>query len=238
MTTRPLAALTFLFSAVAALHATDAPPAKNGRLLFHDDFNGTKVGANWNTNDGKKDGVGVQSRLADGALVMQTAPQADHGAVINTDVAFRDAALEVRFQLMAAGTDAFNFVINDKACKTVHAGHIARATVRPAKITLQDDKTGQMNLEVQARIAKEGRTPDLVKLLAAAQKPIDQKITPGVWHVLRVEIRGDEMRAFYDGKFIGSLRSPGFAHATKSNFGFTTGKTEMRFNEVNVWALE
>ncbi|MDP3070353.1 MAG: hypothetical protein Q8N18_08700 [Opitutaceae bacterium] len=46
------------------------------------------------------------------------------------------------------------------------------------------------------------------------------------------------MRAFYDGRFLGSVRSPGLAHPTKSNFGFTTGKTAMRFDEVNAWTLE
>ena len=167
---------------------------------------------------------------------MKTSPKSDHGAVIATKVSYRDAALELRFR--QEGTDGFKFVFDDDACKTVHAGHIARVNIMPTKITLQDDKTGTMNLAVRERIAKEGRTPEIAKLLAATSVAFPATVKSGDWHVLRVEIRGDEMRVALDGQPIGSLRSEGFAHATKSVVALNTGKTEVRFDHLKVWSLE
>ena len=45
---------------------------------------------------------------------------------------------------------------------------------------------------------------------------------------------GDEMRVALDGKPVASLKSPGFAHPTKSGFGFTVSDKEVHFDNLSI----
>ena len=66
---------------------------------------------------------------------------------LHAQLDFRDAAIDFSFKY--DGGERFNFVIDDKKCEEVHAGHICRVSFRKERFTIQDDRTGVMNLEVR-----------------------------------------------------------------------------------------
>ena len=216
---------------VAAVRADSVPQlAAPTDVVFRDDFSRADPGPAWKTNDAAKKAPG-QSRIVDGALATRMAPHSDHGATITTAVEFTDAIITCRFRLL--GEKGFNLPINDPAEKTVHAGHICRVRVAPGRVQLQDDKTGQMNLEVQ-KLRNDPATADQAAArMAGTSAVFNAPVERGKWHVLRVELVADEMLVQLDGKVVGYLKSPGFAHPTKRNFGFTVADpTGVTFDDV------
>ena len=64
------------------------------------------------------------------------------------------------------------------------------------------------------------------------------RLKPEQWHNLRVRIKGDVMKAFFDGELATSLKSPGFDHPTKSKFGFTVRGATIDFDNLKVTSVE
>ena len=154
----------------------------------------------------------------------------DHGATIRTDLEFSDVVLEFDAKFM--GASGFNFVIDDKnATDVTHAGHVARLTVRPSYVQISDDITGKYKLEHRAmppaerEAASEGTT-----VTYRPNSPLDD----GEWHNYRLQIIGDNARLYHNGEAVAWLSSPGFAHPTKTNFGFTVNGGDMHFDNVRV----
>jgi hypothetical protein len=204
-------------------------------LLFSDDFNArTELGDNYHTA-----AAGPRAWLiADGVLVASQT-QDDHGTVLRMDMPFLDFDCEMDFRFN--GGTRFNFVIDDKNEKSVHAGHICRVSTTPTKMTVSDDKTGKMNLAVQAlRNAKElpaDKAKAIKELLAKCEKDGAVKLEKGKWYRLGVRINGDLMEASLDGKLIASLRSPGIAHLTKTQFGMTVTGASIDFDNLKVYKV-
>jgi hypothetical protein len=199
-------------------------------VLFRDDFSRAELGAAWKTNDAAKKAPG-QSRIVDGALVTTMAAHSDHGATVNTPVQFADAVITCRFRLL--DNKGFNLPLNDASEKSVHAGHICRLRIAPGRVQLQDDKTGQMNLEVQELRKDPAKAKEVAARMAGTSVSFNAPIEVGRWHALRLELVGDEMLVQVDGKNVGYLKSPGFAHPTKRSFGFTVASAPgVAFDDV------
>ena len=213
------------FFILLAFSLSGAEP-KAGVLLFMDDFERKEMGKQWRLRIGSY-------AIREGRLVGTEKPEDGHGAVIQTPLAFQDAIIEFSFRIVDGR--AFNFVVNDKACKTVHAGHICRVAVSMKGFRLGDDKEGVMRNDIFAMRRDPARKKDADALLVGRSQNIPFKLKANQWYRLRVTMIGEEMRLTVDGKELGSLRSPGIGHPTKSDFGFTVKGKQVEFDKVRVW---
>ncbi|MBL63110.1 MAG: hypothetical protein CMI30_06820 [Opitutae bacterium] len=199
---------------------------KAGALLLKDDFERKEMGKQWRLRIGS-------FVIQDGVLVGTQKPEDGHGAVVQAPVAFQDAIIEFSFRIVDGRS--FNFVVNDKTCKTVHAGHICRVAVSMKGFRLGDDKEGVMRNDIFAMRRDPKRKKEANALLVGRSRTIPFKLKANQWYRLRVTMIGEEMRLTVDGKELGLLRSPGIAHPTKSDFGFTVKGKQVEFDEVRVW---
>lgn len=220
----------------------DRPPTGHGsisqswKFTFRDDYESRdEIGKDYTTARGHDDSWSVK----DGVLVGKQTKD-DHGAVIRTELDFDD--VDIQFDFRFAGGKSFNFVIDDANDKSVHAGHICRASVAPKYLMISDDKTGAMNLEVRRQRQDKDLSPEattaLRELLDQTRSSAKVSINPNHWHRLRIRIRDDVMKAFLDDALITSLKSPGFAHPTKTKFGFTVNGQSIEFDNLQVRQLE
>ena len=86
---------------------------------------------------------------------------------------FKD--IDIEFDFRFNGGTRFNFVLDDQNEKSVHSGHICRVSISPKMVSVSDDKTGSMNLEVRTQrqdkdLSDEGKAA-LEATLAATQRP-------------------------------------------------------------------
>lgn len=206
--------------------------ADDRKVIFADDFeNRSELGAQYSA----KSEWSESFKVTDGKLVIsQLNP--GHGAVLRKDITFKDLDLEFDFRFN--GGKSFNVVINDQQEKSVWSGHVSRVSITPKKLTIGDDKTGSMNLEVRKqRLDKNlpaDKKKELEALLAKTQTAVDVDLKPGEWHRVRVCIQGDTMEAWVAGKKVAMLRSPGFAHPTKTSFGFTVNGTSIEYDNIKM----
>lgn len=220
-----LSACALLLPAAPAAQADRAAPD------FTDTFEDrAELGEAWAAHGAMAESWTVQ----DGVLIGdQTTP--DHGAVINKPLVFRD--LDLSFDFMFDGATRFNLVIDDENEKSVHAGHICRISISPKRLTLGDDKTGKMNKKIRELQKQGDKAParerrKLKKHLASREVSAPLKLEQGRWYRLRARIIGDRFEAFLDGEPVAALRSPGFAHRTKTDFGFTITGSVMRYDNI------
>jgi len=157
-------------------------------------------------------------------------PDADHGAVIRAQFGFRN--VEIDFDVKFDGGERFNFVIDDKNCKEVHAGHICRVSITRKKMTVQDDRTGAMNLELRELRKQPELAGQIETFLESTKSSGDFEFVDGKWYHLRVVIDEDRMSVLVDGTLIAKLTSPGIAHPTKTQFGFTVTGRDILFDNV------
>ncbi|MEM9645656.1 MAG: family 16 glycoside hydrolase [Planctomycetota bacterium] len=218
----------------AALDPDNVSSADRGPI-FKDDFEGRD-----SLGDGYVVGPGMDSawRVVDGVLLGKQVRD-DHGSVMRKQLDFQDIVIEFKFRF--SGGSRFNFVIDDKQEKSVHAGHICRVSISPKKLTIGDDKTGTMNLEVRARRKDTNLSPEkreeLAKFLEQKQASAPTDLRQGKWYHMRVSIHGDRMDANLDGKLVASLRSPGIAHPTKTQFGMTVNGSTIDFDDLKVFVV-
>jgi hypothetical protein len=220
-----LAVLAFHCGKIFAADLPTEPLAKKGALIFSDDFERTGLGA-WKQ-------VCQTFTVADGVM-KGSQTRADHGAVGSIHVAFSDAVIEFKFRF--EGATSINAVCDDKAWTGTHAGHICRATITPKLIRLGDDKEGGMRNDIFEMRKDPQHKAEGDKLMEGRTKTFPMNVGPGVWHRLAMEIVGDEMRVSLDDKFVGHLKSAGFAHPTKSDFHFTVSGKDALFDDVRVWS--
>jgi len=211
--------------AIAPTLAADASPSASGELLFEDAFERAELGDQWNVHPDSFE-------IVDGVLVASQRPDADHGAVSQSYVDFRDAVLEFSFRL--EGSTSFNVVIDDRNYKDSHAGHICRVTVNPRRIALQDDKTGAMKNDIFEGRRQPGGAEKFAKLLASKSKAVTVDLERGRWYTMQVAIDGDTMRVRLDDKPLAELSSQGIAHATKTDFGFTVNGRSLHLDNVRL----
>ena len=201
-------------------------PAAQPRLIFSDDFARKEIGDQWRSTTGTW-------KIADGALIGTEKAEDGHGAVTQTYLDFSDLILEFRFKL--GESPSFNVVIDDRHYDGSHAGHICRVSVQKKGILLGDDKTGVMEKEIFKMRRDPDRKEKAEKLLEGKRKRFPATLDQDQWHTLRVAIIGETLSASLDGKEAGALTSPGIAHRTKTDFGFTVKGPGARFDDVKAW---
>ena len=191
--------------------------------VFRDYFDRDKVGDAWTSHANS-------FSIRDGVLVASQLPDAGHGAVTRAQLDFRDAAIDFSFKY--EGGERFNFVVDDKNCKEVHAGHICRVSFRKNGFTIQDDRTGVMNLEIRGLRDHPDHQDRIEKLLETKKRLVETEFVDGTWYHVRIVIEGEAMRVFLNGVLAGELVSEGIAHPTKTQFGFTTTGRDILFDNV------
>jgi hypothetical protein len=220
-----------LISCSYIVSAADSPTflTQKGKALFSDDFTRMELGKNWNVHPDS-------FVIKEGVLIASQRPTADHGAVSETLVDFKDAVIEFSFKF--DGATSFNVVIDDKKYKGSHAGHICRVVINPKSITVGDDKEGIMKNGIfeARRDPKQKAEADKLTKGKASTGPV--ALERGRWYTVTIEILGDEMLASLDGKPLVYLQSPGIAHTTKTDFGFTINGRSLELDNVHAWAAE
>jgi len=205
-------------------------------LIFEDNFEGRQaLGPRY----GEAMSHGEAFTLVDGVLIAKQTRD-DHGSVLRLEMDFDD--LDVEFDFRFSGGTRFNFVIDDKEEKSVHAGHICRVSISPRQLKVGDDKTGAMNLKVREQRKAESLTEEqqnaLDELLARTESVAAIELEQGQWYQMRVRIVGDLMEAWIDGELVTSLRSPGIDHPTKTKFGMTVNGSTIDFDNLKVFAVK
>lgn len=219
--------LILVTSVAFAADAPQQPTVKKGELLFSDDFERSDLGE-WKPlipAFSVQNGVlkGLQSRD-------------DHGAVGRLYRQMKDVVVEFKFKL--DGSTGFNAVFDDQKFKGSHAGHICRVAFTPKQIRLGDDKEGAMRNDIDQMRKDPSKKEEVAKLLVGRSTVVKTTLDPKAWHNVAIEILGDMMRLTVDGKEIGSLKSPGIAHETKSSFHFTVNGPGVLFDDVRIWKAE
>lgn len=217
--------LAMLLVVVSTVHAQ--------ATVFEDDFNRSALGDEYDSARGTEDAWTV----VEGVLVGKQT-KSDHGAVIRKDIKFDDIDLEFDFRFN--GGKRFNFVLDDKKEKSVHSGHICRVSISPKRISVTDDKTGNMNLKVRKQRQSKDLSPQqkksLEELLATKTNSAAVNLKKGQWYRLGVRIEGDRLEASLDGKKIAELSSPGIDHPTKSKLGMTVTGSTIDFDNLKVFS--
>ncbi|MEL6107430.1 MAG: family 16 glycoside hydrolase [Planctomycetota bacterium] len=200
-----------------------------GERIFEDRFERSEKdeqveqpGNGWGTNSKSRAGGNKQVDLADGAMHIYRHATADHGVSVVQDLAFKDATIELRFRI--GKEDELGINIADMKEKSVHAGHICAARVRPHQVTLQDLKTGRMKREMRERFQAKKATKADKALVASKQQTSKIKIEADAWHKLVVKIAGETMAVFINDLPVAEFESEGIGHATKSRIRLAVPK--------------
>jgi hypothetical protein len=199
-------------------------------VILDDDFNREEsepsmeqVGNDWETNSRSRAQGTKQVDLVDGAMKIVRADVADHGVSVTHEVGFRDAVITLRFKLGEG--DDLGINIADMNEKSVHAGHICVARIRPRQVEISDLKTGRMNLDRRTRRLAGNETEDDKARIKATSKTTEVDLALNEWHDLEVSIEGNRMAVMIDGKPVGAFRSEGIAHPTKSRLRLAVNKS-------------
>ena len=211
-----------------------------GQLIFQDDFQRNESqeitdepGNSWNTNSKSRAKDNKQVDLRDGAMYIYISPEADHAVSVTHPAEFTDGTVFLRFKLDDE-KDSIGLDFADLECKTVHAGHLFAARISPKQVTLQDLKTGSMDLQIQeAKLAKT-LTEEQALALKEKEKIIPFPIETGIWHDLIVTIEGDNLSIRIDGKPVGSFKSEGIAHPTKRTLRLAVPRNAA-VDDVKIW---
>lgn len=232
---RPATLLAFVTLAFAIV--AEEP----GQLLFQDDFERSESqelkdepGNGWGTNSKSRAKGNKQVDLRDGAMYIYLHAEANHAVSVTQPAEFTDGAVGLRFKLDEAG-DSLGLNFADLQFKEVHAGHLFAARISPAKVLLQDLKTGNMRLDIrEARQAKQPLTAEQKAALQGKEKAFPHALETGKWHDLLVRVRGDELAVTIDGQPAGSFRSPGIAHPTKRLLRLAVPRNAW-VDDVKIW---
>ncbi len=211
-----------------ALRADDtASPPPNAVSLVSDDFERTAL-APWNQV--------IPTFTVENGVLKGSQTRDDHGSVGAVEAHFKDAFIEFKFKL--EGSTGFNVVCDDKNYKGSHAGHICRVAIVPKAIRLGDDKEGVMRNDIFEMRRDPARKAEGDKLAAGRMVSFPATIESHRWYHVVMKITGDEMQVSLDGKPVGSLKSPGLAHPTKTHFHFTVNGRDALFDDVRIWSLD
>ncbi len=202
----------------------------HGKVILEDHFERTEtddkleqVGNGWGTNS-KSRAKGVkQVDLVDGAMHITRADVADHGVSVTHEVAFKDATIELRFKL--GKKDDLGINIADMKEKSVHAGHICMARIRPDRVEIVDLKTGRMELKNRERRQANLLTDNEKKAINKKSKFFKVDLKADKWHSLKVKVDGETMSVTIDEKLVGKFASEGIGHLTKSRLRLAVGKS-------------
>jgi hypothetical protein len=212
------------------LLSTTAFAADYSRVIFSDDFSAEGFGKAWGHYKSA-------SIVKDGVLVGITAPTSDHSAVDHIRLeGERDLEVSVKFRFVSDKAKSFNVWFDDKNYKGSHAGHICQATISPTGVNIADAKTGGFDLTGGLYDRKKANqlTDDEKKMLTTKATRVPAKVSLQEWHTLVVQTSGDELTVSIDGKAVGSFKSPGITHDTKSLVSLTTNAVDVEYDDFSI----
>lgn len=216
--------------------------AGKGELIFEDRFERSESqeekdepGNEWTTSSEKTAKGHKQVDLKDGVLAVDTHPEANHATSVRHAFEFRDGTVELRFRL-PADDDTLTLNFADMSLKSVHAGHLFKVTIGTRKVTVTDQKTGIMDLEIREARKEDALSKAQQRLLSETVRTFPVKISAGEWHEVEVTVDGDELICVIDGEQVGAVRSPGFGHETKRLLRLLVAK-RAEVDDVKIWKL-
>jgi hypothetical protein len=121
-------------------------------------------------------------------------------------------------------------VFNDENYEKAHAGHICRVSLSASQVRISDDREGTFRKDLYQAFLASGRKGERLLL----GKTIPQSLETTRWYSAQVVLKEDQIEVLIDGKSIGSFRSPGIGHPTKSDFGFVTKGNIIEIDDVRV----
>jgi len=210
--------------------ATSVFAADYSRVIFADDFSGEGFGKAWGHYKSS-------SVVKDGVLVGITAPTSDHSAVDHIRLpGERDLEVSVKFRFVSDKVKSFNVWFDDKNYKGSHAGHICQASISPTSLQVADAKTGGFDLTGGLYDRKKANqlTAEEKKMLTEKAKRFPVKLALQDWHTLVVQTEGDEIRVSIDGQAVGSFKSAGINHDTKSLVSLTTNAIDVHYDDFSL----
>lgn len=222
--------LPFLFLACSAtLALAEIPGSYYPRPVFSDNFSGTEFGKRWGHYKSS-------SVIKDGMLVGITGETSDHPAVDNVKIdGERDLEVSVKFQIVSDQTKSWNIWFDDKDYKGSHAGHICSVTVTPKAIVVADAKTGNFRNDfVEKRAKPEGLSLEDKEYLKTKTVTFPTAVSLQDWHTIVARTKADEVEVSLDGKVVGTFKSEGIAHETKSLISLTTNRVGVNYKDFSI----
>lgn len=196
------------------------------KVLFEDDFSKEGFGERWGHY---KSG----STVKDGVLQGFSPDPSDHAAVDNVKIeGQQDMEVSVRFRFMGEKGRQLDVWLDDWGFKGSHAGHICRVSVGRNYVSMIDAKEGSFRKDIYEKKKAGGELDEeTLKSLEGKSAKFDLRMKADEWHTLTVRTKGDEVTALVDGKKIGSLKSPGIAHETKTLISLTTNEADIHYDD-------
>jgi hypothetical protein len=225
--------LPLLFvSLTAAVAMAEIPASYYPRTIFFDDFSGNGFGKRWGHYKSS-------SVVKDGMLVGITAPESDHSAVDNIVIEpEKDLEVSVKFRYVSDKAQSFNVWFDDKTYKGSHAGHICSVSVSPKNVQISDAKLGNFKNEYYEKKGTKDKPGTLTEedkaFLKTKTKGFPVTISVGDWHTLVIRTKGDEVEAQVDGKPVGSFKSEGVGHETKTLVSLTTNRVDVTYDDFSI----
>ncbi len=225
-----VATLILLASSTASVIAASLP--EKGALLFADDFERRIDDGEWTI----KDKYAAAFVIEDGVLIGRELPGAGHGSTTRARIADPDFVME--FDFAFHGGRQFNLVLDDLNCKEVHAGHIARVVFNRRGITVQDDKTGVMNLKIRAaRLKNPNWKAQHKNFLESKKRFVSHEFKVGVTYHAVIKKWNDVLYCQVGDTAV-QLQSEGIAHPALTQFGPTITGGKIHFDNFKLWAAK
>lgn len=211
-----------------------------GTLIFEDQFERNESqelkdepGNEWTTSSEKTAKGHKEVDLRDGTMYIYTHAEANHATSVRHAFEFKDGTIGLRFKLPAK-TDSLILNFADLSLKSVHAGHLFKVIVSPTKVTITDQKTGEMNHEIRKAKKSSGLTTEQKTLLKTKYKTFKHELPTDQWHQIHVTAKGDVLTCEINNKLVGSHQSEGFAHETKKLLRLLVPKNAY-VDDVKIW---
>lgn len=201
------------------------------RTVFSDDFSQDGFGKRW----GHYKSASV---VKDGVLTGITPQGSDHSAVDNVVIpAEKDLEVSVKFRFVSDKAKSFNLWFDDKGYKGSHAGHICNVSVSPTMVNVGDAKTGNFRNDIyEKKKAPGGLSAEDKMFLRSKNASFPVKLTLQDWHTLVAHTKGDQIEVSIDGKPVGSFKSEGVAHDTKTLVSLTTNQVDVQYDDFAIKA--
>lgn len=202
-----------------------------GKEIFADSFEKDGFGEAWGHY---KSGSVVKGGVLEGI----TPDGSDHAAVDSVKIEpEQDVEVSVRFRFAGPQGKRLDVWLDDKDFKGAHAGHVCRISLSPTELSIIDAKEGSFKNEIYEKKKAGGELDkETLKQLEGTSARFDAKVKDDDWHTLVVRTAGDEVTALVDGKKVGSLKSPGIAHPTKTLISLTTNQSEIHYDDFAIRA--
>ncbi|MCM8538544.1 MAG: DUF1080 domain-containing protein [Lentisphaeraceae bacterium] len=220
--------LLFIFACIhiSTFGIEEIPSLFYTKSLFEDDFSSEKLSRDWKSYKSK-------TYVKDGVFVGVEEPNGGHDSVNSVVLApFKDVEVSLRFKFV--GSPLFKVTFNDSKCKEVHAGHICRVMIYKNRLRLMDGKTGTFRKDIHDLKKKGPLDKKTKQYLKTKEKNFNYEFEENTWYKLAIRIKGNEMQAYVDGKFVGSFTSEGIGHATKNKPAIVVDKQEMHIDDFKV----